>query len=104
MQRRGDDVVELAQVAREFNTMTERLDESLEARLVTTTGRLLAKPNKTAGGDITLVIERDGATPVKVMADPSSRITTASMPSCSARPPATPETIPKTAPSPSFTP
>jgi len=55
------------------------LGESLEARLVTTTGRLAAKPKRTAGGDLTLIFERDGATQVKVMADASSRIITASL-------------------------
>jgi len=54
-------------------------DESLEGRLVTTTGRLTAKPTKTSSGDITLILERDGASPVKVMADASSRITSASL-------------------------
>ncbi|HEY8817724.1 MAG TPA: hypothetical protein VIM25_02755, partial [Candidatus Limnocylindrales bacterium] len=50
-----------------------------EGRLVTTTGRLTAKPTKTSSGDITLILERDGASPVKVMADASSRITSASL-------------------------
>ena len=39
------------------------------AALVTATGRLTAKPKKSASGDLTLVLERDGAAPVKVMAD-----------------------------------
>ena len=40
-----------------------RLGEATEGRLVTATGRLDAKPTKTAAGDITLVLERDGGTP-----------------------------------------
>ena len=55
------------------------LDEGLEARLVTTTGHLTAKPKKAAGGDITFILERDAGSPVKVMADVSSRVTTASL-------------------------
>ena len=55
------------------------LGESLEARLVTTTGRLAAKPRKAAGGDIALSFERDGAASVKVMTDASSRIATGSL-------------------------
>ena len=35
------------------------LTEGLEARLVTTTGRLTAKPKKAAGGDITFIVERE---------------------------------------------
>ena len=50
------------------------LAESIEGRLVTTTGRLDAKPKKAAGGDLSFVLERDGASSVKVMADASSRI------------------------------
>ena len=38
------------------------------------TGRLTVKPKKSASGDLTFVLERDGATAVKVMADASSRI------------------------------
>ncbi|MEA2621029.1 MAG: uncharacterized protein QOC97_1802, partial [Chloroflexota bacterium] len=58
---------------------TSSLGESLEGRLVTTFGRLTAKPTKSSSGDITLVLDRDGASPVKVMADASSRITSASL-------------------------
>ncbi|HEY8818424.1 MAG TPA: lamin tail domain-containing protein, partial [Candidatus Limnocylindrales bacterium] len=58
---------------------TAGLGESFEGRLVTTTGRLTAKPTKTSSGDITLILERDGASPVKVMADASSRIASASL-------------------------
>ena len=58
---------------------TAGLGESLEGRLVTTTGRLTTKPKKTAAGDITLILERDGASAVKVMTDASSRITMASL-------------------------
>ena len=50
------------------------LTEPLEGRLVTATGRLTAKPKKSASGDLTFVLERDGAAAVKVMADASSRI------------------------------
>jgi hypothetical protein len=55
------------------------LTESMEARLATATGRLLSKPKRTAGGDLTLVIERDGGTPIKVMADASSRVAAGSL-------------------------
>jgi hypothetical protein len=55
------------------------LTESSEGHLVTTTGRLTAKPKKTSAGALTIVLERDGATPVKVMADPSSRLAAASL-------------------------
>ena len=41
---------------------------------MTTTGRLVAKPKKATGGDLSFVLERDGASSVKVMADVSSRI------------------------------
>ena len=54
------------------------LGESLEGRLATGSGRVTAKPKRAAGGDITIILERDGATPIKVMADPSSRIELAS--------------------------
>ena len=50
------------------------LTEPLEGRLVTATGRLTAKPKKSASGDLTFLLERDGAAAVKVMADASSRI------------------------------
>ena len=55
------------------------LDERLELRLVTTTGRLAKKPTRTAAGDITMLMERDGAPAVKVTADISSRIGIASL-------------------------
>ena len=55
------------------------LAEAIEGRLATTIGRLATRPKKTSGGDITLMLDRDGATPVKVMADVSSRITTGSL-------------------------
>jgi len=55
------------------------LTESTEGRLATTTGRLTTKPKKSSGGDTTLVIERAGAGPIKVMADASSRINPASL-------------------------
>ncbi|MEA2611851.1 MAG: uncharacterized protein QOG32_1577, partial [Chloroflexota bacterium] len=52
------------------------LTEALEGRLATLTGHLAATPRTTSGGDVTIVLERDGgATAVKVSADASSRIT-----------------------------
>ena len=53
---------------------SDGLGEQIEGRLVTTTGRLVAKPKKAAGGDLSFVLERDGASSVKVMADVSSQI------------------------------
>jgi hypothetical protein len=50
------------------------LTESMEGRLVTLTGRLTTKPKKSATGDLMLILEREGQTSVKVMADVSSRI------------------------------
>ncbi|MFL5716314.1 MAG: lamin tail domain-containing protein [Chloroflexota bacterium] len=50
------------------------LAESFEARLVTAMGRVTAKATKSTSGDTTVTFERDGATPIKVMADASSRI------------------------------
>jgi hypothetical protein len=55
------------------------LDEGLEGRLVTTTGRLARKPTRTAAGDITMLMERDGGSAVKVTADASSRISVGSL-------------------------
>ncbi len=55
------------------------LAEASEGRLATTTGRLTTKPKKSSGGDTTLVLERAGAGPIKVMADASSRINPASL-------------------------
>jgi hypothetical protein len=55
------------------------LAESDEGRLVTTTGRLDAKPTKTAAGDITMILTRDGGASVEVMADVSSRIALTSL-------------------------
>ena len=51
------------------------LVEADEGHLVTATGRLDAKPTKSAAGDITLILIRDGGAPVKVMADVTSRLT-----------------------------
>jgi hypothetical protein len=56
----------------------EGLSEATEARLVVATGHLVAKPKKTAGGDVTIVLERDGGAPVKVSADASSGLKTGS--------------------------
>jgi hypothetical protein len=55
------------------------LDESTEGRLVTAKGRLTGKPTRSVTGVLSMVLERDGAAPLKVMAAPSSRITTASL-------------------------
>ncbi len=55
------------------------LTESSEGRLVTTSGRLASKPKKTSAGVLTIILERDGAASVKVMADPSSRVAGASL-------------------------
>ena len=56
----------------------EGLSEATEARLVTTTGRLVDKPKKTAGGDITSSSSGRGQAPVKVSADASSGLKTTS--------------------------
>jgi hypothetical protein len=61
---------------RPMNVPSAGLAEAMEGRLATATGRLTAKPRKSASGDLTLIIERDGAAPIKVMADASSRVTT----------------------------
>ena len=53
---------------------TGGLAESLEARLASTTGRLTAKPTKSASGDIAFVLERAEGPSVKVLADASSRV------------------------------
>jgi hypothetical protein len=58
---------------------TAGLSEPHEGHLATVTGRLTTKPNKTSAGDLTIVLERDGAAPVKVMADVSSRIAAGSL-------------------------
>ncbi len=55
------------------------LGEGDEGRLVTTTGRLTARPKRSAAGVLTIILERDGASPVKVMADASSRIVLATL-------------------------
>ena len=55
------------------------LTESSEGRLVTTSGRLTSKPKKTSAGVLTIILERDGAASVKVMADLSSRVAGASL-------------------------
>ncbi len=56
------------------NLASAGLTEAVEGRVVSATGRLIQKPRKSAGGVLTLILERDGAKPVKVTADPSSRI------------------------------
>ncbi len=55
------------------------LGEGSEGRLVSTTGRLARKPTRTAAGDLTLILERDGGGAVKVTADASSRIVVATL-------------------------
>ena len=50
------------------------LDESLEGRLVASTGVLTTKPKRSAGGDLTITLERDNATPIRLVADSSSQI------------------------------
>jgi hypothetical protein len=50
------------------------LGESVEGRLVSAVGALNAKPRRSSGGDLTITLERDGASPVKVIADSSSLI------------------------------
>ncbi len=52
----------------------EGLSETTEARLVTVAGKLVDKPKKTSGGDVTIILERDGEAPVKVSADASSGV------------------------------
>ena len=58
---------------------TTGLAEAMEGRLATTTVRLASKPRTTAGGDVTIVLERDGAGAVKVSADASSGVTARSL-------------------------
>ncbi len=55
------------------------LDESLEGRYLTATGRLTGRPKSSSGGDLTLLFERDGTPTFKVMADVSSRVDAASL-------------------------
>ena len=50
------------------------LDEAVEGRLVMVTGTISAKPKGSAGGDLTIVLERPGAASIKVVADGSSRL------------------------------
>ena len=54
------------------------LDESLEGRLVSTGGVLTTRPKRSSGGDLTITLERDGANPVRLIADSSSRVAQAS--------------------------
>ncbi len=70
----GIRVVGIAALPRPVGLASAGLTEPAEGRLVSTTGRLATKPRKSAGGVLTLLLERDGAEPVKLMADPSSRI------------------------------
>jgi hypothetical protein len=50
------------------------LDEGAEGRLVTATGTVTSKPKKSSGGDLTIVLERPGSSPIKVVADASSQL------------------------------
>lgn len=54
------------------------LDESLEGRLVAAGGILTAKPKRSSGGDLTIILERGGSSPVRLIADGSSLIAPAS--------------------------
>jgi Lamin Tail Domain len=54
------------------------LDESLEGRLLTFSGRLTGKPKAASSGDLTYLFDRDG-TIIKVMSDGSSRISATSV-------------------------
>ena len=51
------------------------LDDTVEGRLVTVTGFVSAKPGRSSGGDLTIVLDRPGAPSLKVVADASSQIT-----------------------------
>ena len=48
------------------------LDETLEGRLVTATGNLSGKPQRSSDGDVTIVLERPGEASIRVAADASS--------------------------------
>jgi hypothetical protein len=51
------------------------LGEATDGRLLLVTGRLAARPSKAASGDLSLILDRPGETPVKVMSDSSSGVT-----------------------------
>jgi hypothetical protein len=53
------------------------LDESLEGRLVTVTGRVAGKPTR-SGTAIVLTLERPGQVPIRIMADAGSGLTATS--------------------------
>jgi hypothetical protein len=50
------------------------LEESLEGRLVSAGGILATKPKRSSGGDLTITLERDGGSSVRVVADASSQL------------------------------
>ena len=52
--------------------------ESTEGRLVRLTGTVLARPSKAASGDISVLVQVTGGSPVRVMADASSGLGTSS--------------------------
>ena len=54
------------------------LDESIEGRLVSAAGVLETKPKRSSGGDLTITLERDGANPIRLIADSSSQVGLAS--------------------------
>ena len=52
------------------------LDEMVEGRMMTATGILTTKPKRSSGGDLTIILERPGAAPIKAIADASSGLGT----------------------------
>jgi hypothetical protein len=52
------------------------LDEAVEGRMMTATGILTTKPKRSSGGDLTIILERPGAAPIKAVADASSGLGT----------------------------
>ena len=60
-----------------FEVAGTGLDEAIEGRLVIATGYLAGKPTK-SGNSTVLVLERDGATSIRVMADATSGLGVAS--------------------------
>jgi len=50
------------------------LDEADEARLETASGTVSAKPKRSSGGDLTIVLDRPGAASIKLLADASSQL------------------------------
>ena len=50
------------------------LDESVEGLLATVTGTVSTKPKRSSGGDLTITLDRPGAAPIRVIADASSQL------------------------------